>query len=277
MFCAENGIDYVTDESNFDASYTRNRIRHDVIPLLRQVNPAVDNALRRLSVHSGEDSRFLCDLALDALHEARLTDGAYAVDRFVFAPLPIRRRMIYAVLEEWQIPSVEEKHILSIEEGLLCGTGGILLPTGIKLTVSQGRLYADATYAPVEEIGPITMFPYCFKWQGQEVKLSLFSESQNVHKKFLQSAIDYDKIQGGLYVRGRREGDILHPAGRGIGKTIKKLMNEWKIPANRRGSFPLLCDERGAVLIPGYSCDERVRITDDTKHFLVWSTCTELG
>ena len=62
----------------------------------------------------------------------------------------------------------------------------------------------------------------------------------------------------------------MHPSGRRIGKSIKKLMNEWKIPEHTRDLFPLVCDDAGVVLVPGYACDERVKPTADTKHFLVW-------
>ena len=48
--------------------------------------------------------------------------------------------------------------------------------------------------------------------------------NRNVHNLFLQTAIDYDKIVGTLCLRCRRTGDYLHPRGRGVGKSIKKLM-----------------------------------------------------
>ena len=85
----------------------------------------------------------------------------------------------------------------------------------------------------------------------------------------LQYAIDCDKIEGEVCVRGRLEGDYMHPSGRGIGKSLKKLMNEWRIPAYQRNSFPILCDDHGVVLVPGYAADERVRVTESTKHYLV--------
>jgi tRNA(Ile)-lysidine synthase len=72
-----------------------------------------------------------------------------------------------------------------------------------------------------------------------------------------------------LYVRGRLEGDYMHPSGRGVGKSLKKLMNEWHIFPYLRNSYPILCDESGVVLVPGYAVDERVRVTESTKHYLV--------
>ena len=94
---------------------------------------------------------------------------------------------------------------------------------------------------------------------------------------FFKYAIAYDTIHGSLYLRTRQEGDYLHPAGRGIGKSLKKLLIEWRVPSHLRDTLPLLCDDDGIVLLPGYTCDERVRPHEKTKLFLVWQEISEIG
>ena len=84
---------------------------------------------------------------------------------------------------------------------------------------------------------------------------------------FFKYAVDYDKIKSGLYWRTRQAGDYMHPAGRNVGKSLKTLMSEWHLSG--RNEYPLLCDDDGVMLIPGYCCDERVRTGEDTNHFLV--------
>ena len=93
--------------------------------------------------------------------------------------------------------------------------------------------------------------------------------AEKVHNLLLQSTVDCDKIVGKLRLRCRQEGDYMHPAGRGVGKSIKKLMIEWRIPAHLRDAYPLLCDDAGVVLVPGYACDERVKTDVNSKHYLV--------
>ena len=140
-YCAEQGLVFMTDETNADPRYTRNRIRHQVLPLLRQINPATDEALCRLATHSGEDSHYLSSLARTAVAEAWLADGAYCVEAFTAQPVPVRRRMIRAVLTELSLPQVSEPHILAIEQLLKQGRGETVLPLETVLCVESGRLF----------------------------------------------------------------------------------------------------------------------------------------
>lgn len=276
-YCAEHGLSYMTDETNTDLRYTRNRIRHEILPLLRQVNPAVDQALCRLATHSGEDSRYLSVLAQEALDLATLPDGAYRCDAFSRQPASVRRRMIRRILADLALPQISESHILAVERLLQQGRGETVLPLGTVLRAESGRLFLagkEKPFSPSEfsvDVLPFTHLSEENTYTLRLISVKDYTEWENVHKLFFKSSIDYDKIQGGLCVRNRRSGDILHPAGRGVGKSLKKLMNEWGIPPSTRNSLPLLCDREGVVLVPGYTCDERVRVTPDTKHFLVWT------
>lgn len=279
-YCLENGIDYVTDGTNADMQYTRNRIRHQLLPALREVNPSVDEALTRLAAHAAEDADYLRQKATEAL-EAAETDKGWAVSAFTEQPIPIRRRMITLLLKDLHLPNREETHILAIEQALNSGVGEVSLPNTWVCFVSQGQmrfLPRDWGEDVPAEIA-VTTLPFSEQFGAHPFTLSLVSadEGQNVHNLFVNAVVDYATIRGKLYVRSRREGDYFHPAGRNVGKSLKKLMNEWQIPACDRGHVPLLCDEEGVVLVPGYGCDERVKPTENTKHFLVWDATAEQG
>ena len=282
-YCAEQELEYVTDETNADLRYTRNRMRHQLLPSLRKENPAVDEALCRLAQHTGEDSRYLWSLAMEALNEAVHPEGGYRCGAFVNEPIPIRRRMIRGILNRLELPQVSESHVLAIERLLAQGTGETVLPLGMVLRAEAGRLFPVSSQT-VYSTQPLLVdqLPFSGDFAEKSFALSVkdtekFADWKNVHKMFFKSSVDYDRIQGGLCVRSRLSGDTLHPAGRGVGKTLKKLINEWEIPPSQRDGLPLLCDEQGVVLIPGYTCDERVRVTADTKHFLVWESTSVQG
>lgn len=279
-YCLENGLTYVEDETNADTAFTRNRIRHELLPLLRQINPSADTALCRLSAHAAEDSHYLCALAEEAVSAAAVPEGGYAVAAFLCQPQPVRRRMIHSVLAALALPQISESHILAVEGILRQGRGQVLLPTGVCLCVEYGRLFVLQKEESAPQNLDVKSFPFTFFWLDKQYVLRLVGakdveEWKNVHKMFSNYSVDYARIQDSLCIRPRRMGDVLHPAGRGVGKTLKKWMNEWHVPVVERDTLPVLCDEGGVLLVPGYACDQRACPTKDTKVFLVWQAVTE--
>lgn len=269
-YCATHNIPFVTDETNADTKYTRNNIRHRVIPLLKEINPAVESALLRLSRHADEDVDYLNRQATEALLTAQCHRG-YCAEKILTYPLAIRYRIIRRMLRDANLSSIEEAHIVAADEAILRCNGAVSLPDGFVFSVEQGVVSVRkmALKRWVEPIVP-DFIPCTVQFGDFCINLSQYvANEKNVHKLFLQSVVDYDKIVGKLCIRHRDTGDYMHPCGRKVGKSLKKLMNEWHMPAHLRAVYPLLCDEKGVVLVPGYACDERVRVTDTTNHYLV--------
>lgn len=277
-YCAENGIPFIVDSTNADPSYTRNRVRHQLLPLMRELNPSVESALLRLRASASQDECFFTALAEQALDGARLADGS--VDRALFLQQPpsVRVRMWKLLLAQCGCGSYSERHIDALEGILSANRGTVYLPDGCRLCVSADRVKSFADHRETQSLCiPVDSLPLRFVLDDREHVLQSVTREeivslQNVHKKFFNYAIDCDKIQGSLTVRSRRDGDRFHPAGRRVGKTLKSLFQELRIPTYDRDTYPLLCDEEGIVLMPGVACDSRVRPDDGTKHFLVWLT-----
>lgn len=275
-YCALNAIPFVTDVSNYDTKFTRNDIRHRVLPLLREINPSVDEALLRLNGCAAEEADYLNELAQDALNEAGCT-GGYGVQAFMAQHKVVRHRMIRLLMRDHAVPTIEEVHILAAEKVILSGCGSVDLPGMCSFSVRQG-VVAVAKAEVREQPTPVKLesLPCLVQFDRRAYAFNVCDKDDtNIHNLLADSVVDYDKIQGTLCLRGRQSGDYFHAAGRGVGKSLKKWMNEWHIPSHLRDFYPVLCDEIGVILIPGYGCDERVRVTDDTKHFLVCKTDAE--
>ena len=269
-YCDEFDIPYVTDATNFDTRYTRNDVRHRVMPLLREINPAINNALLRLSRLAGEDSACLNGLATAALDEARLEYGYSAIE-MAKQPEAIRHRMVRILMRAAELSNIEESYIVAADEAILRNRGAVSLCGGRVFSVAQGvvTIGNDQVKIPPDPVF-LDAFPCEVRFGDYNCAFTVGNtEDANVHKLFLQFSIDYDKIVGKLCLRCRQPGEVMHPCERNVGKSLKKLMNEMHIPANIRDAYPLLCDESGVVLLPGHTCDERVKITDTTKRYLV--------
>ena len=277
-YCSSNDVPYVTDSTNCDIRYTRNDVRGRLLPLLREMNPSIEGALLRLSRCAYDESVYLDELADSALQSA-LCGDSYPAEAFTAQPTVIRRRMIRLLLRRYGVTSIEEAHILAAEKMILSGNGSVDLFGPFIFAVQQGRVsIVDSVTPIISEPVVIEAIPGTVLFSNREYTFEIGSHhNTNVHNLLANCGIDCDKIQGRLCLRGRQSGDYMHPAGRGVGKSLKKWMNEWCIPAHLRDSHPVLCDDAGVVSVLGYACDERVRTTADTKHFLVCTTNAELG
>ena len=272
-YCDACHLPFVNDETNTDPAFTRNRIRHQILPMLKEINPSVEDALLRLSDHAAEDADLLLTMAHECLTDSKDSFG-YRLDGFRNQAHPIQRRMIMLMMRDATVPSIEQTHIMAASQVLENGDGDVMLPGGYVFSVSQGiAAVHSASIVDVSAPVAIDSLPMSGVFGGQRFRINLIENAaENIHNLFSNTVVDYAKIEGNLHIRCRKECDSIHPAGRGVGKSLKKLMNECGIPAYLRDAYPIMCDSVGVVMIPGYAVDERVKVTDDTNHLLVWES-----
>jgi tRNA(Ile)-lysidine synthase len=141
--CAYHKLEFRSDSSNFSLDFTRNRIRHELMPLLRSFNPRADEALARTADLSAGDQDFLGQISADVLAEARL-DLDLDMKLLRKQPTAIRRRVLRLWLSEHRagLQRIEAVHLEAIEQLIARGHGGrtIELPGGWRVWLKSGRL-----------------------------------------------------------------------------------------------------------------------------------------
>ena len=269
-YCAAHGLDYVTDSTNADVQYSRNRVRHQVLPALRELNPSLEEAVTRLTRLCTQDAAYLEQQADTALASLSRDDyGRLSAAEMTALPPALRGRVWQRLLTPLgRSPTFEEIGRL---DALLTRPGALSLNESCRVTASGGSIeiaFAE-NVAPVQE--PIPLKPGgTYEFGGRRyafdlVPLAEIEKFKFVHKNVLNYAFDYATISRNLRLTVRQEGDFLHPAGRGCKKTLKKLFNEQCVPVSVRAEMPVLRDDEGIVLLPGFACDERVRVTPQTN------------
>ncbi len=270
-YCAENGILYVTDSTNTDTAYSRNRVRQLVTPQLKTINPQVVEACTRLTADLREEDVFLQTLSQQVLSAAALGENTYKIKPFLDAPAPLRRRALKLLLEQ-KGSDCARKHITLLQAALQNRQGTVQVPDGVTVIVKDDimRLQtADEQHETTHLVAQPLVLKKPVALAGKMyvpccISRSDFIKKQKVYKKVLQYACDCDKLNGDLKVRSRQSGDAFHPVG-GVGKTLKKYFNEKCVPLVQRAATPVVCDKMGIVLLAGFSCDDRVRLDENTK------------
>ena len=267
-FCEKNSVEYVTDETNADVKYSRNRIRHNVVTELCRINPSFENAACRCISSLNEDEQFLNSLAKDVTEKAR-KDCGFNASVINAAPAPIKKRAIIMISEEFANVTPEQRFVEKICEMLSAG-GKIQINDGVTVRVRKGILdfpkdsvdIASVELCDSAEFGDTLI-------QTEIVNISETNNLQNFSKQVLEYLLDYDKIHGRIFVRSRESGDKISLRSRGCTKSLKKLFNELSIPPEKRNCIAVFADDCGVILVEGAGIDSRVAVTKETKKVLV--------
>lgn len=274
--CREQGLEYVTDSTNADTAYARNRLRHEVIPVMEELFEDPQRRVAQTCERLREDEDLLSSLAEAFLREQGSADGLAAEALRKLHPA-IRRRALASFLFSITGQEPEQIHLGSVLELVTreCNGGSVTLPGGYFATVEAGRLRVLSDSLATEAI-PFEA-DFClgkteFSASGVTVLVEKAEKNTNVHNLStaaytilnLSSAI----IEESLFWRSRREGDTLYLGG--MTRKLRKLYNQKQIPARLRDRLPLLCDAEGVVWAPFVGArdgaedersDLRIRIT----------------
>ena len=113
-YCKENNLSFVTDSTNLSDDYTRNRIRHNVLPELQKVNSNVVEAFTRFSESVRIDDDYLDSVAENALEKAKLSECSYNIEAINSLHLSIKRRVILKAIERFSKELPDSKKVNAV-------------------------------------------------------------------------------------------------------------------------------------------------------------------
>lgn len=261
------GQSWREDVTNCDTVYTRNRLRHDVLPQLEAAVPGAGSALCRLARAAQRDADYFAK-QLDALgvEMHALLDGA-AVEKRLLEPLhpALCSRLLVRAIEFAGIPTQSAQTIEAVMDAL-CENDAVVNLTGGAHAVI-GRRYLclvrpDETEADVPlRIPGVTDTPF-----GRiSVRKALPGETGDGKR---EQAIA-SRLLDGVHVTGRREGDAMVPFGMHTKVKLKKLMIDAGIERAMRNSVPVLRRGDMVLFAAGLRPDECVRSTGEEERMIV--------
>lgn len=271
-YCYAHGIAYVTDSTNLDTAYSRNKLRLEVIPRLCEINSGAAVHAAQLGRSLSEDQDFLEQAAAEKWQQVS-EENQLAVSELRECHSAVMHRVLMLWLQKNGI-DYDFQTLDRISEIVRSGCGKINITGDFFCTCQNGKLMLSkktekASYFefPLEakEIKMPSGKKYRFWIKNKED----FIRIQEIFKNSTYKLLDYDKIIGKLIIRQRRSGDRFRIFDRHITKSIKKLFNEAKIPQEMREKIFLICDERGIIYVEGFGISDRVVPDAKTEKYLV--------
>lgn len=257
-YCKTKKIEYVTDSTNLSDDYTRNKIRHKVIPVLREINPSLCDTVNRTVLSLKEDNDFLETISNQEFSK-RFSNDCLTLEGFDNIHKAVALRVIKNFFEAKILKSVDNFHMEKLYQIALYG-GKASLPDTMCGYKKDDKLCIEKEGAIQENV----------KYNVKFIKTdNIFSKkTQKINGLFLNNALDCDKIVGELVIRTRQIGDSIKLNHRNGTKTLKKLYTEYAVPHNTRETLPVIADDEGVVWVCGIGVAKRCAVTKASQNII---------
>ena len=264
-YIEENSLDFITDSTNLCDDYTRNKIRHNVIPQLFQINPSFDKSFSNCieSVKLAND--YILQSATKILENARMAENQYNCEQIRNCHNAVKNQVISLILKEQNVPNITKKYIDAVSHIIdvdgIANLGGNITAKAERKQLFFGEIEnTDFFEIKAENYDCVIETPV-----GKVTLDCLFKKDlQNLNKQSMDFLIDCDKILGSLSIRNRIEGDEYKPSGR-VNKKLKKLFNDEKISVNKRSKMLIISDISGIVWTEFFGTAERCKVEKNTQ------------
>ena len=284
-YCKEHELWTHDDPANTDRRFSRARLRLNVLPELKQINPEVEASLSRLADIAGEENEFLDSMAAAALERCEMAlNGELGfltqhcevrLERQTLAHLPpvlMKRafRLVAGVLGaklNFEQTNLLADSMQSTENGAMTAEGGHLVFEWNTQWVHARQLEEPESFrvslVSAGEVNDLELGWSIRGWQAEACPTTL-----NQKRAAMETDIDIDRIKGDLYARNLKPGDAMQPLGFTGRRKVADLMSEAGLTVDARKRLPVVCDMLGPVWVPAVCMDDRVRIEPGSKRIL---------
>jgi len=295
-YLRKNKIKYVTDESNKDIKFFRNKIRHNLIPLLEaEYNPNIKECLIKLSALADEDESFLENMAEVKLNAA-LTNAKENIEidinKLLKSKSVIVKRAIKLAVKKMlgHAEDITNYHYEKIYDLIKEQKGHkkLNLPNNLIVEKIYDRLIIKLNPVGAPHVVPLQIKPIEFSVPGSydfpgwniNLKCSIIDIKSNPVRTEHCSVptiayFDMDKIPVGasgrsplLNLRARRAGDYFVPFGMKGRKKLQDFFTDIKLPKEERDKAPIITAGNEIIWVVGHRISEKYKVTKDTKRIL---------
>jgi tRNA(Ile)-lysidine synthase len=285
-YVEENQIEYRVDETNKDTSFTRNRIRHELMPELEaDYNSKVVDSLVRLGELAKHARDFTANRVEEVVGEIKIDGGTGGLcfDRkklLKFHPY-LQRATIRKLIKETKgdLRDISFTHVEVVLDKLKEEPASTRLDLpGVTFSLDREKCCFGVKIPEKDRSS------YRYELQPgeetviEEAKLEISANVEPLSRgrddfdfpsDRLIEVVDWRKVERPILVRNRSDGDRFVPLGMNGEKKLKDFFIDLKIPRRERDRIPLVCDETGIIWVVGYRIDDRYRVDETTDEILI--------
>ncbi len=269
-YCKENNLSFVTDSTNLSVDYTRNKIRHEILPVIEEINPSFLDSFSSLSDNARYITGFVGNKADKLLTVAEKGKNIFDRQLLLNHNYAVSAEVLFKAYKNFSSRSLDNKKVKALQ-GLLKDGGRLQLYGNDFAEVKKDyiRFYrADIKSKTVFCIADD--FPFSVDMNDFTVTLEKFNNnSKIVNQNCFDNMIDYDTVVGNLVLRTRNPGDEFTFIKRNVTKSLKKLFTEENIPVELRDQLPVISDDVGVVWVQGFGVTKRCFSSKSSRNIVL--------
>lgn len=282
-YCSERGLSVLTDPTNRDPRFFRNRLRNDLMPELQTYNPRVQEVLLRTAKVMAAEAEAIDQLVDESWADwvTEAGDGVLAIQTEAIAQAPLalqRAAMRRAILE--LVPELRDVGFETVERALNSIRTGkrLSLQGGLDLMVLNGKAYLRKPNAVIPLAGlpqvksraaQLLSLPFQFElsagWglHGEEIE-RVGERPDSANEVWFDAA----EIDGEIAIRAQRPGDRILPIGMSGSMKLSDLMVNRKVPRLAREHWPVITCGDEIVWVPGLHRAKLAKVVSDTRKII---------
>ena len=291
VYCRQRNLQPCLDVSNADVDFLRNRLRHELLPVLKKwYNPGMVATLCRTASILTDEQEFLRSQALELLPRTveRFEWGCRIdADAFCRIHVAMQRELLRLLLEQLRgdtkgigFVHVEQIRQLFLQEH---GSRRIALPGNLqarkayrdltieKLRCGDEKYATDDTEDALQHVLLKCPGETAVPEFGVVIRCKRLVDAATAPDDLGPDKVVFDcaALHFPLHVRRRLPGDTFYPLGAPGSRKLKKILIDLKVPAEKRERLPLICDEKGILWIAGLRRSERGKVDGTNRDLLV--------
>lgn len=263
-FVAQKHLAWREDSSNESIKYARNLIRHEVVPVLKQINPDLENTFHNTMERIAQVEEVFLEHAQQLANKAIRCEGDHVyIDLKVLQTEKVNAVLLHEIIKNYgfNFLQAQELHVR-----LFQGAGKVFETPTYRLNIDRDALIISPK--DLSDFIPIAIFKDQEEFTNKALRL-LFSTIERREYKISSNkkvaALDLDKLEFPLAIRKWQHGDFFFPLGMKKKKKLSDFMIDEKIPLNLKERVFLLTSGNAIVWVIGHRIDDRFKITEETQ------------
>lgn len=248
-YLSDIGQEYVTDSTNLQDEYTRNKIRLNLLPLMQEINPSVKESILKTAEHLN-DAASVYNISIEAAKQRIMTPEGVHINALKQEPAP--ETILFEILYPLGFNAAQVKDIYRTLDG------------------QPGKSFANADWRIVKDRELLLIEPlHGTKRPVLEMKKYAYTPDFIIPRDKHIGCFDVDKLQHPLSLRLWKHGDAFVPFGMKGWKKVSDYLTDRKFSIVRKEQQWLLCCGEDIIWLVGERTDNRFRIDEKTKNVLI--------